>query len=130
MFEESIKSEKTLETYTWYVQYFVDYWKLKSFDSILKIPKDELQKMIVTYVIHTKKRVSPNSVPNSIKPIKLFLEVNDVELGNCCGVKGIELLLLWSLMSVSRFNQNRLSSPLRLTSLVSGFILPISSILF
>ena len=82
MFEESIKSEKTLETYTWYVQYFVDYWKLKSFDSILKIPKDELQKMIVTYVIHTKKRVSPNSVPNSIKPIKLFLEVNDVEL-NC-----------------------------------------------
>lgn len=80
MFEESIKSEKTLETYTWYVQYFVDYWKLKSFDSILKIQKDELQKMIVTYVIHTKKRVSPNSVPNSIKPIKLFLEVNDVEL--------------------------------------------------
>lgn len=81
LFEESIKSKKTLETYTWYLKKFVDYYKLSDFDSILKIPKDELQDMVLTYVIHTKKRVSPNSVPSFMKPIKLFLEVNDVELG-------------------------------------------------
>ena len=36
--------------------------------------------MISTYVIHTKKRVSPNSITSFMKPLKLFLEVNDVEL--------------------------------------------------
>jgi len=80
MFEESIKSEKTRETYTWYLQKFVDYFELKDFDSILKISKEELQKILATYVIHTKKRVNPNSVPTFCKPIKLFLEVNDVDL--------------------------------------------------
>ena len=77
LFEESIKSEKTLIAYTWYVQKFVDYYKLKDFDSILKIPKDELQDMIATYVIHTKKRVNPNSLASFMKPIKLFSESND-----------------------------------------------------
>ena len=80
LFEESIKSEKTLKAYTWYVQKFVNYYKLKDFDSILKIPKEELQDMILTYVIHTKKRVSPNSISNFMKPIKLFLDVNEIEL--------------------------------------------------
>jgi integrase/recombinase XerD len=80
LFEESIKSKKSLETYTWYIQKFVDYYKLKDFDSILKIPKNEIQDMVLTYVIHTKKRVSPNSVSSFMKPIKLFLEINDVEL--------------------------------------------------
>ena len=36
--------------------------------------------MISTYVIHMKKRVSPNSITSFMKPLKLFLEVNDVEL--------------------------------------------------
>lgn len=58
----------------------MDYYKLKDFDSILKIPKEELQDMILTYVIHTKKRVNPNSISSFMKPIKLFLEMNDVEL--------------------------------------------------
>ena len=80
MFEESIKSETTRETYTWYLQKFVDYFELKDFDSILKISKEELQKMLATYVIHTKKRVNPNSVSTFCKPITLFLEVNDVDL--------------------------------------------------
>ena len=80
MFEESIKSENSLRSYTWYVQKYVDYWKLKDFDSILKFPKEEIQKNVETYVIHIKKRVNPNSVPSYLKPIKLFLEVNDVEL--------------------------------------------------
>jgi len=42
LFVESIKSEKTLIAYTWRIQKFVDYYKLKDFDSILKIPKEEL----------------------------------------------------------------------------------------
>ncbi len=80
MFEESIKSEKSRIAYTWYVEKFLKYFKLDDFDSVLKIPRDELQDMITTYVIYTKKRVNPNSVPTFMKPVKLFLEVNDIEL--------------------------------------------------
>jgi len=36
--------------------------------------------MIQTYIVHVKKRVSPNSVPSYLKPIKFFLELNDIEL--------------------------------------------------
>lgn len=80
LFEESIKSKASLESYTWYVGKFIEYYKLNDFDSILKIEQPELEKMIATYIIHLKKKVNPNSIPAYCKPLKLFLEVNDVEL--------------------------------------------------
>jgi len=53
---------------------------LKDFDSIVKIEKKELQKLVETYVIHRKKKISPNTLPSEANAIKTFLECNDIDL--------------------------------------------------
>ena len=56
MFEESIKSEISRKKYVYLVKLFMEYHKIKDFDSVVKIDKKELQKLIETYVIHVKKK--------------------------------------------------------------------------
>jgi integrase/recombinase XerD len=56
------------------------YHNIKDFDSIVKIEKSELQKMVETYVIYLKKNISPNSVPSQVNTVKTFLEANDIDL--------------------------------------------------
>jgi len=80
MFEESIKSEISRKKYVYLVKLFMEYHKIKDFDSIVKIDKKELQKLIETYVIHVKKNVNPNTVPTYLVPVRTFLEINDIEL--------------------------------------------------
>ena len=80
MLMESLHSEVSRKIYKFHVKKFIEYYKLKDFDSVLEINKIELQKMVETYVIHIKKRISPNSIKSSINPIKTFLEVNDIDL--------------------------------------------------
>ncbi len=80
MFEESINSEITRKKYLYLVKLFMEYYKIKDFDGITKIPQTELQKHLETYVIHIKKKVNPNTIPTYINPIKTFLEVNDIDL--------------------------------------------------
>ena len=80
LFEESLRSKHSIASYSWYVNEYVKYYKLASWDSILEFPVLEIQQMIQTYIVHVKKRVSPNSVPTYLKPIKFFLELNDIEL--------------------------------------------------
>jgi len=79
LFEESIKSKATLESYTYYLNRYAEYHKLKDLESIIEFPADKIEEMIKTYVIHIKKRVGANSVPSYIKPLKFFLEVNGYE---------------------------------------------------
>lgn len=45
-----------------------------------KLKKKELQKLVETYVIHLKKKVSPNTLPSQANAIKTFLEANDIDL--------------------------------------------------
>lgn len=80
MFQESLKSESSRKKYAYLVKLFRDYYKIKDFDGIVKIEKNELQKMVETYVIHIKKTINPNTVPTYVNPIKTFLEVNDIDL--------------------------------------------------
>ena len=80
MFLESLKSEKTQESYQFSVQKFIKYYKLKDYDDVVGIDKKELQKMVETYVIYLKKKISPNTIKTYLNPIKTFLEVNDIDL--------------------------------------------------
>ena len=80
MFQESLRSPESVKMYTYYVEKFMKYHNIKDFDSIVKIEKSELQKLVETYVIYLKKKVSPNTISSQINPIKTFLETNDIDL--------------------------------------------------
>ena len=80
MFQESLRSPESVKMYTFLVKKFMKYHNIKDFDSIVKIEKAELQKMVETYVIYLKKNISPNTIPSQINTIKTFLEANDIDL--------------------------------------------------
>ena len=56
MFQESLRSQESVKMYTYLVMKFMKFHNLKDFDSIVKIEKKELQKLVETYVIHRKKK--------------------------------------------------------------------------
>lgn len=80
MFQESLRSPESVKMYTFLVKKFMKYHNIKDFDSIIKIGKAELQKMVETYVIYLKKNISPNTISSQVNPIKTFLEANDIDL--------------------------------------------------
>jgi len=80
IFQESLKSPESVKMYTFIVKKFMKYHGIKDFDSVVKIEKSELQKMVETYVIYLKKNISPNSIGAQVNPIKTFLEANDIDL--------------------------------------------------
>lgn len=80
MFEESLKSKESVKTYVYLVKKFIKFHNLKDFDSIVKIAKPELQKLVETYIIDLKHTINPNTIPTYLNPIKTFLEMNDIDL--------------------------------------------------
>jgi len=46
VFQNTLNSEVTIKQYTWYLNKFIDFYKLKDFDSIIKIEPRKLQEMI------------------------------------------------------------------------------------
>lgn len=80
MFLESIKSEATRKNYSYLLDKFVNWTKLKGPEALLTISDKDLQILIEDYVFYMKKHVSPNSVPKYIDPIEHFLVINDREL--------------------------------------------------
>ena len=44
-FISSIKNEKTKSVYVYQIEQFRDHFKIKDFDSLLKIPTDEMKKL-------------------------------------------------------------------------------------
>lgn len=80
IFQESLRSQESVKMYTYLVMKFMKFHNLKDFDSVVKIEKKELQKLVETYVIHRKKKISPNTLPSEGNAIKTFLEANDIDL--------------------------------------------------
>jgi len=80
VFQNTLKSEVTIKQYTWYLNKFIDFYKLRDFDSIVKIEPRKLQEMIEDYIMDLKKRYSPNSIPMFFYPLQSFFEANDVDL--------------------------------------------------
>jgi len=80
VFQSSLKSEVTIKQYTWYLNKFIDFYKLKNFDSICKIEPQKLQIMIEDYIMDLRKHYSPNSIPMFFYPLQSFFEANEVDL--------------------------------------------------
>ncbi len=80
MFQNSVNSEETVKAYTWYIDKFLDYCKIKDYDSLIAVEASRLQIMLEDYVMNRKKIVNPNSVPSFFYPVKTFFEANDIEL--------------------------------------------------
>ena len=78
LFEESCKSERTLQTYLYHLDKFLK-WASKDYESLLFVEKLELTDLLVDYAIYEKKRVSPNSMQLIFAGIFKFLEMNDRE---------------------------------------------------
>jgi len=55
LFEQGIKTKKTLENYTRHLNQFLKFSKIKNFDSLVKVEQKQLQDMIVDYIIYLKK---------------------------------------------------------------------------
>lgn len=79
LFENSIRSDQTKRVYSYYLQKFLIFTELKDFDSILALPKEQLQMLVEDYLFYLKKRISPNSLQPIFSAIDLFLTINEKE---------------------------------------------------
>jgi len=78
IFEESLNTEATRKAYLYQLEQFRKWTKIKDFDSLLQAPQKNIQELLEDYVMHLKRKVSPNSVPIYYAPIELFFVMNDV----------------------------------------------------
>ena len=63
-----------------HINHFISHFNLKDYDEMASLSPDKLQIMVEDYVMHLKKKVSPNIINVSISAIKSFLECNDIDL--------------------------------------------------
>jgi len=80
IFEESIKTEATRKAYLYQLEQFRKWTKIKNFDSLLQAPQKNIQELLEDYVMHLKRKISPNSVPIYYAPIELFFVMNDITI--------------------------------------------------
>jgi len=80
IFEQTIKSKYTLRNYREHLKRFLEFTKLKDHDSLLKLSKDDIQRLIEDYVMYLKKTVNPNSVDTMMRGIKHFFVINKIGL--------------------------------------------------
>jgi len=80
VFEESIKSPETRNNYIVHLKKFLEFSKIKEYDSLTKVESDQLQMILEDYVMYLKKTVSPNSVSTYMTGIKHFLIMNRVQV--------------------------------------------------
>jgi len=80
LFEEGIKTQRTLDNYTRHLDQFLKFSKIKNYDSLLSIPPKQLQDMVIDYIVFLKKTVSPNSVRTMLGGVRHFFVMNEVML--------------------------------------------------
>ena len=80
LFQEVIKTQRTLENYTRHLDQFLKFSKIKNFDSLLTITPKQLQDLVIDYIIYLKKTVSPNSVRTMLGGVRHFFVMNEVML--------------------------------------------------
>ena len=80
LFESSLKSTATRDCYSYYLNKFKDYNKLKDYDSILTLDTKQLTRMLEDYVLFLRKKISPNTIPTQMFAIQSFLEINDITI--------------------------------------------------
>ena len=82
LFQNSLKSKETVESYTYYLDKFKDFASKDlsvglDYDSLAGISLDKMQILVEDYIMELKKRVNPNSVPTFYFPIQSFCEARN-----------------------------------------------------
>ena len=82
IFNESIRSEATRKTHKFYLNKFLEFSKIKDYDSLVSIDNKLLETILIDYVIYLKKKVeakiiTPNAFSKRFDPIELFMIQND-----------------------------------------------------
>ena len=80
LFQNYVGSQETAKQYKWYLDRFIQFYKLRDYDSMLTMEQKQIQVMVEDYVMDLKNKVNPNSVPSYTYPILTFFEANDIEL--------------------------------------------------
>ncbi len=80
MFQNSLKSEKSFETYYKNLNLFRRFIRVDDFDSITRVEQSKLQVYLEDYIMSLKGKISPNTIPTYYFPIQAFLETNDIDL--------------------------------------------------
>jgi len=80
LFQNSLKSEKSFETYYKNLDLFRRYIVTDDFDSITRTEHDKLQVLLEDYIMNLKGRISLNTIPTYYFPIQTFLETYDIDL--------------------------------------------------
>jgi len=85
VFDKFVRSEATKKTYLHYFNAFLKWAqknveKLVTADGLLQVKDEKLQEIIEDYLMHLRKRLSPNSIPAIIAALELFFSMNDKNL--------------------------------------------------
>ena len=80
LFQNSVGSKETAKQYKWYLDRFIQFYKLRDYDSMLTMEQKQIQVMVEDYVMDLKNKLNPNSIPSYTYPILTFFEANDIEL--------------------------------------------------
>ncbi len=81
VFSNSIRSKETLRTYTWGLNKFMSFYKLKDYDSLAGMDSKMLQIMIEDFVMKKKSEgLSSNGIKNHLSPLELFCDANGLEI--------------------------------------------------
>jgi len=79
LYYSAIKSEKTRENYNMHLDKFREYFIIKDFDSLTKIPPQKIQKMIEDYILYLRNQNrSRSTIKNMISSLRLFFSMNDI----------------------------------------------------
>ena len=80
LMQNAIKTEGTSKSYFYNLNRFRKHFKIKDFDSLLKIDSIKINEMIEDWLMFLRKKVSPNSVPTMYYGIELFFSMNDIQI--------------------------------------------------
>jgi integrase len=79
LFHSAIKSDRTKHQYDYHLKQFKEYFMIKSYDDLAKMPDKKIQIMIEDFMLHTKDSGYGYGTMNGILcSLKLFLSMNDV----------------------------------------------------
>jgi len=81
LFYSAIRSEKTKLKYESYLDEFLRFFIIKSFDSLVSIEQKKLQEMIEDFIMYDKsKNKSASYIAGKVSALKLFFSMNDIIL--------------------------------------------------
>jgi len=80
LLQSASKTESTYKTYLYNLDRFRKYFKIKDFESLLRIETSKINQMVEDWLMYLTKRVSPNSIPTMYYGVELFFSMNDILL--------------------------------------------------